>query len=292
MLRLPAAKTRPELQNTVRFQDDHRLTVSVGRERPSDDGKRRRLVKALTLATLVVLVVAISGPGRALGNPADALDALRGPIDRGLALLRDPAYKDAARKQEQREKIWQIVREAFDFTEVAKRALAKNWLDFTPAERKAFTELFAELLGNTYLDKIQGGFNNETVEYSGKEIIDDTKTMVKTKILREQIQIPVDYMMMSKEGSWKVYDVNVEGISLVKNYRTQFAQILEKQKPAQLIERVRSKVEAQKSGAAGNEDLTLNMTDGIELKALQLKACAEFANMAGGLACQGAGVAP
>lgn len=246
-------------------------------------------MNAYRWAIRVVLAAALCIGSSALAGPPDALEALRGPVDRGLALLRDPLYKDPKLKQEQRDKIWQIVREAFDFTEVAKRALARSWLDFTPAERKSFTELFAELLGNTYLDKIQGGFNNETVEYGNQESIDDTKTMVRTKILREQIQIPVDYMMIAKEGGWKVYDVNVEGISLVKNYRTQFAQILERQKPAQLIDRVKAKVDAQRSGANPGDDLTLNMTDGIEVKALQLKACSSFANMAGGLACQGAG---
>jgi phospholipid transport system substrate-binding protein len=252
----------------------------------------QRLREELTVKTpsvvLAALVLSVLTAAAVMADSNDPVEAVRGPVDRGLAVLKDPALQGKEHKQAQREKIWELVRDAFDFTEVAKRTLARNWLDFTPAERKAFTELFSELLGNTYLDKIQVEFSDETVEYSGMEAIDDTKVAVKTKIIRKAVQIPVDYSMMLKDGRWKAYDVYVEGISLVKNYRTQFAQILEKQKPAQLIERLRKKVADQKAGL-GDSDLSANLPDGVDVKALQLKACSTLVNVAGGMPCQGPG---
>ncbi len=239
-------------------------------------------------AVLAVVMLTLVASVLVMADPNDAVEAVRGPVDRGLAVLKDQALQGKDQKQAQRDKIWELVREAFDFTEVAKRTLARGWLDFSPAERKEFTDLFSELLGNTYLDKIQVEFSDETVQYSGKEAIDDTKVLVKTKIVRKSVQIPVDYSVMLKDGRWKAYDVFVEGISLVKNYRTQFAQILEKQKPAQLIERLRKKVASQRAGL-GDSDLTANLPDGVDLKALQLKACSSLVNVAGGLACQGLG---
>jgi len=242
----------------------------------------------MSSAVLAALMLAMLTAAGAMAGPDDPLDAVKGPVDRGLAVLKDPALQGKEKKQAQRDKIWELVREAFDFTEVAKRALARGWLDFTPAERKEFTDLFSELLGNTYLDKIQVEFSDESVEYLGKETIDDTRVMVKTKIIRKTVQIPVDYNMLLRDGRWKAYDVFVEGISLVKNYRTQFAQILERQKPAQLIERLRKKVTDQRAGV-GDNDLSVNLPNGVDLKALQLKACANLVSVAGGLACQGQG---
>ena len=103
------------------------------------------------------------------------------------------------------------MRKAFDFTELSGRALAANWKTLNPQQRKEFSEVFSEVLGNTYLDKIQGGYRDEKVEYIGQEMVSDTKAVVKTKIIREKGEIPVDYSMRLKNDNWKVYDVQVEG---------------------------------------------------------------------------------
>ena len=169
------------------------------------------------------------------------IDAVQKPIEEGIALLKDPQYHDQAKKEIQREKMWDIIQLVFDFTEVSARALASNWRNFSPQERKEFTEVFTELLKNTYLDKLQGAFHNEQVVFLGQEMVSDDKAVVKTKVLREQVEVPMDYSLRKQNDDWKVYDVNIEGISLVKNYRTQFKDILSKDKPAQLIERLKEK---------------------------------------------------
>lgn len=176
------------------------------------------------------------------------MDALKGPVDEGIRLLSDTKYKNPSLKSVQREKIWEIVRKAFDFTELSGRALAGNWKTLSPQQRKEFSEVFSEVLGNTYLDKIQGGYRNERVVYIGQEMVTDSKAVIKTKIIREKGEIPVDYSMRLKDNIWKVYDVQVEGVSLVQNYRSQFNEILAKESPDELIKRLHKKLAEQRKG--------------------------------------------
>ncbi|MBU1713612.1 MAG: ABC transporter substrate-binding protein [Proteobacteria bacterium] len=173
------------------------------------------------------------------------METIKIPIDEGMKILTDPKYKDPSLKKVQREKIWDVVRKVFDFTELGGRTLATNWKNFSPDQRKEFTEVFSEILGNAYLDKIQGAYKDEKVEYVGKEMITDSKAIVKTKIVRKKGEILVDYSMKLKDNSWKVYDVQAEGISLVQNYRSQFNEILVKESPDDLIKRLHKKLEEQ-----------------------------------------------
>jgi phospholipid transport system substrate-binding protein len=179
---------------------------------------------------------------------AQPMEAIKGPIDQVISILKDPKYKDASTKEAQREEIWSIINRVFDFTEMAKRTLARNWVQFTPAQRKEFSEVFARFLGNNYIDKIQGGYQDERVVYVGEERVTDDKAVVKTTILRESLEIPVAYSLILQDGAWRVYDVNIEGVSLVKNYRTQFSRALMRQSPDQLIETLKKKKEKQEKG--------------------------------------------
>jgi phospholipid transport system substrate-binding protein len=193
------------------------------------------------------------GRAAAAGEP---MDVLKAPMNEALALLRDPQYKtdDPAKKAEQREKFWAIIKPVFDFEELSKRTLARNWKKFDAAQQTAFTEVFAELLGNIYVDRIQGGYNDETIEF-GDQIKHESRPLavVKTFIVSARNRIPVDYSMIDQDGTWRVYDVKVEGVSLVKNYRSQFKEILSKESPDQLIARLKEKVAEQKAKLAQGE---------------------------------------
>ena len=168
------------------------------------------------------------------------IDALHGPLDSALAILQDPRYRSGPEKEAQKEKLWEIIRKVFDFEGITMLAVGQNWKLFSPAQKKEFTDVFTTKLGNSYLNKIQGSFNNEKVEFLSQEMLSPTKARVKTKIIRQVDSIPVDYSVRPIDGAWRIYDVNIDGVSLVRNYREQFDSILRKDSPDVLIERVRS----------------------------------------------------
>jgi phospholipid transport system substrate-binding protein len=184
---------------------------------------------------------------------ADPTEVLKAPMDEALALLRDPQYKtdDPAKKAEQREKFWALIEPVFDFKELSKRTLARNWKKFNDAQQAEFAQVFSELMGNIYVDRIQGGYSDETIEF-GDQILHESRPLavVKTFIVSSRNRIPVDYSLTKQGETWRVYDVKVEGVSLVKNYRSQFKEILSKDSPDQLIEQLKKKVAEQNAKLA------------------------------------------
>ncbi|WP_170302397.1 MlaC/ttg2D family ABC transporter substrate-binding protein [Desulfosarcina widdelii] len=207
---------------------------------------RRRLFACM-------LMLAVLGIGPAAAASTEPMAVIKAPIDEVIEILNDPQYKEAGTKQAQRNAIWQIVRPMFDFEEISRRAVAREWQRFTDAEKQAFVDVFAQFLGNTYIDKIQGEYHNEKIAYLGQEILQEVYAEVKTQIVRETVEIPVNYRMRKyDDGHWRVYDIIVEGVSLVKNYRTQFASILKKKKPSQLIDQLNEKLTEQNQRLVGS----------------------------------------
>jgi phospholipid transport system substrate-binding protein len=198
----------------------------------------------MSRCVLTLLALLLSARAAAAERPAP-IDALRGPVESVLAILQDPKYRPESEKDAQRDRLWVIIRAVFDFEGISERAVGRNWGRFTPEQKKAFADVFSTLLGNTYLTKIQGGYTNEKVEFLTQEVLSDAKARVKTKIVREVDTIAVDYSVHPDGASWRIYDVNIEGVSLVQNYRSQFDQILSKDPPDSLIERLRAKNKAQ-----------------------------------------------
>jgi len=197
-----------------------------------------------TIGGTLVLVLLMLMPAAA--GSADPMATIKGPIDAVIAILNDPQYKAPGTAVEQRDKIWNTVKPMFDFREISRRAVARNWRDFSDAEKQQFVDVFTHFLGNTYIDKIQGEYHNEKIVYVGQELYQQQYAEVRTQILRETVEIPVYYRLIKKDdGDWRVYDIIVEGTSLVRNYRTQFASILQKESPSQLIHRLKEKLAEQ-----------------------------------------------
>lgn len=197
--------------------------------------------KLLALSLVLILV--------AMTTSADSIpptETLQKPMDEIIGILKDPQYNEKDKKEAQREKLWKVVRRFFDFREMSKRSLGRNWKRFNHGQQDQFTDVFSTLLGNIYLNKVQGGYHDEKVLYLSEEIIKNKKAVVKTKIVREKGEIPMNYHMHLQGKKWKVYDIIIEGVGLVKNYRTQFKKILRKESPDQLIERLKKKNKAQK----------------------------------------------
>jgi phospholipid transport system substrate-binding protein len=143
-------------------------------------------------------------------------------------------------RSERRTKLRQVIDARFDFDEMSKRSLGTNWAARTPAEQKEFISLFSDLLARTYLNRI------EEVESGMVKIVsengDDKKATVKTKILLKDESFPIDYKLLNEGGNWRVYDVVIENIGLVANYRNEFAGIIRKEEFSGLIKRLKEKV--------------------------------------------------
>ena len=169
------------------------------------------------------------------------VDQLKKAIDQVIDILKDPAYAGSTRESRHK-KIMTIINNIFDFKEMAKRILARNWNRFTSQEQKEFSALFGEFLSENYLGKIQKEFKGEKVVYLGEEILTAEKASIKTKIIRSNVEIPVDYSMLLRDNTWRVYDVKIENVSLLKNYRSQFSEILLKKTPSQLIKLIKDKL--------------------------------------------------
>jgi len=170
-----------------------------------------------------------------------ALETVQTQVDKILDVLRDPALKAESSKGIKEEKVLALINEVFDYTELSKRTLSRNWKKLNPEQREEFKDLFSKLLGGVYIDRIIA-YSDEDVVFNKETALSEKKAEVQSEIITGSKTIPIFYRMILKNGEWKVYDVLIEGISLVKNYRSQFKEILKKQSPEDLLEILRKKV--------------------------------------------------
>jgi len=177
---------------------------------------------------------------------ATALESVKTTADAVLATLRDPKYQsDRAQRQEQ---IKNLIRARFDFEEMSKRALGPNWPNQSPANQQQFVQRFTDLLLNTYIDRLDD-YKGVRISYDGERRDGDTAT-VNTKVLDPKgQQYSLNYRLRAANGDWKIYDVVVEDISLVNNYRSQFNRMLSKESFSDLLQKLSSK---QFSGTGGS----------------------------------------
>lgn len=172
---------------------------------------------------------------------ASITDDVKRTVDDIIKIVSDKEMKKAASEQKRRAAIKKALSHIFDHQEMAKRSLGKHWNQRTPNERKQFVDLFASLLENSYAGKIES-YNNEKVVYL-KETVDDSYAEVKSKIINQkQDEFTVDYRLYkAANGKWMVYDVVIEGVSLVSNYRTQFNKIIAANGYPELVKKLQTK---------------------------------------------------
>ena len=177
-------------------------------------------------------------------------EQLRGRIERVLKVL-DPAAKADGKSEERRAAIRMIAHETFDFREISQRSLARHWQSRSPAERDDFIQLFADLLLRSYIGQIEQYSGGEKIVYASESLEGD-QALVRTRLVTKQgTEIPVDYRMHKVGANWLVYDVSVEGVSLVSNYRAQFDRIIRSSSYKQLAEKLRAKKDEAREADAG-----------------------------------------
>jgi phospholipid transport system substrate-binding protein len=170
-------------------------------------------------------------------------DQVRSTIDRVLEILNNPQLATQVAKEKRRSRLRQVIYPRFDFAEMAQRSLGPTWRRISPAEQQEFVRLFTELLAESYVNNIES-YNGEKILY-GRETQEQEYAEVDTKLITKRgEEISVDYKLHKVNGDWKAYDVVIENISLVNNYRAQFARLLMKSSFAELLDRIREKLPA------------------------------------------------
>lgn len=210
------------------------------------------------LATLcLVLCCLMAAPIQSFAaDMSPARQSLELAVNRILACIKNPDYVNPATRGPLRQQIEDEILNIFDFQEFSSRTVGPQWRNFSEGQRKAFSDAFAELLLNTYLGKIDG-YNGERFEFLEEKTNEKgDRTELSTSVtMKDGKKVPVAYRMLPKGGGWRVYDVLIEGISLVRNYRTQFQDILRESSPDQLIQRVKAKAEEARTAKGKNEDV-------------------------------------
>lgn len=193
----------------------------------------------ILVAVLLILPLQVSAGG--------AKDTVAGQIDKMLAKMQTPEFKGLDRDAKLNE-ISAIINEVFDWQELSQRTLGREWKKFTPDQQKEFVSLFEQLLEGIYADRILA-YTSEKIEFGKETELKKDRVEVESYIITtDNKKVPLFYRLTDKSGQWKVYDVVIEGVSMVKNYRGQFRQILSKKKPEDLLQTLREKVKEKPAG--------------------------------------------
>lgn len=192
----------------------------------------------------VILVVCITSCFFVFGSSilfaGDPGKLVMDTIDKGLVVLKEPSLKGNDKVNERRQKLWETISPIFNFEEMSKRALGQHWKKRSDEEKKEFVGLFTNILKDAYIGKTDA-YSGEKVILM-KERVDKEYATVQTKfILNTGSELVVDYNMLNNSGEWKIYDVIIEGVSLVNNYRSQFNSILIKSTYNELVQRIKEK---------------------------------------------------
>lgn len=197
----------------------------------------RRFVTRKWIALIIGILFFSTASRAGAGDPSDEM---RATIENVLATLKDPSLKGAHKQEERRKKLKTVVYPRFDFAEMGKRSLGSHWQKRSAQEQKQFIELFSELVEASYIDAIDS-YDGEKVVV-GNERQDDGFAEVSTKILTKKGEaFAVDYRLRQTDSAWKVYDVVLENVSLVNNYRSQFNRVIAKSSYDELLNKMKQK---------------------------------------------------
>jgi phospholipid transport system substrate-binding protein len=194
-----------------------------------------------TIVILNIIICLLLSVPACAGAP---LDEIQTSVNKGLDVLRDPKLKTESAREVKKEKLRLIYNNLFDDVELGKRTLSRNWNSLSTAQRQEFVKLFRQILEKAYVDKILD-YSDEKIVFDKESMVSETQAEVQTKVITSSKEIPINYRVLLKDGRWRVYDVVIENVSLVLNYRTQFNDILVKNTPEQLIEILRNKVKGR-----------------------------------------------
>jgi len=193
------------------------------------------MIRILAIAGSLILF--LCGPSLYAGEP---LNTVQTDVNKVLEILREKNLKEEAKK----EKLRVIYEHLFNEVEMSRRTLGRNWSKLNAAQQKEFVQLYRTLLEKTYIDKILS-YTNEKINFSKESLLSKNQAEVQTKIITSSKEIPINYRMILNDQDWKVYDVVIENVSLIQNFRSQFNAILANHTPDQMIEILEKKVKGK-----------------------------------------------
>jgi phospholipid transport system substrate-binding protein len=197
----------------------------------SPSSEVRQPVRALALVTLLVAALPVAA--------AEPQELVRKSIDRVIEVLKDESKSDADKRRE----VESLVKGHFDFIAMSRRILGQSWKQASPDQQAQFASLLEQILSNTYWNRLRS-FTNERVDYLKEEIKQDKYAKVDTLIITRTVEIPVDYKLYRKGDEWLVYDVVIEQVSLVRNYRGSYSEIIKNDGIDGLLAKMQAKIEA------------------------------------------------
>lgn len=206
-------------------------------------------IRCKHMAVWIALSSFLLAASAMVSEAGEPLDKIRQTVNDVLAVLSDATLKAPERTRERRDKIRQTILQRFGFEEMSRRAMGRHWRKRTAEEKQEFVALFSDLLERSYIDKIESyGGSKQQILYTKESIDKDGYAKVLSEVVNERdLNIEVEYRLVQRDGDWQVYDVVIEGVSLVNNYRTQFNKIISQASYEDLIKKLQLKIEQEKA---------------------------------------------
>ena len=185
-----------------------------------------------------------------IATAGEPTDLVRQVTDQVLKILEDPQFQAPNRQAERQERLHKIAEQVFDWQEMARRALAVHWRERTPQEQQEFVSLFRDLVEGTYISRLETAVQEKgEIQYVGEQV-EGARAVVKTvAVTKRNQQVPIEYRLHKVDGRWLIYDVLIEGISLVNNYRSQFNRIITSSSYSQLVQKMKARQVGELSGS-------------------------------------------
>jgi phospholipid transport system substrate-binding protein len=201
--------------------------------------------KYIVLKTITLLAALLILPSMVMAGAAK--DTVQTQIDKMLTEMKTPEFK-AMQRDAKLTEITNIINEVFDWQELSRRTLGREWKKFSPDQQKEFMSLFQKLLEGVYADRILA-YTHEEIDFGKETELKKGRVEVESYIITtDNKKVPLFYRLTNKSGQWRVYDVVIEGVSMVKNYRGQFREILTNKKPEDLLQTLREKTKEKPAG--------------------------------------------
>jgi phospholipid transport system substrate-binding protein len=197
----------------------------------------RRLVAALALVLLV--------PGSVRASDGKPVDRVRDTLESALRILNDPALQGADKKDARRQRVQKLIASRFNYAEMAERSLDSHWAKLSREQRQAFVALFGELFERSYSRLVLNSLPDRQITYAG-ETVNGTRALVKTIVVDKRgDRLPVDYQLRRPKAEWEMFDVVIDGVSIVNNYQSQFNKIIQTSSFDDLMKKMRVKREEE-----------------------------------------------